>query len=238
MIFAQNILPEKVKVLVFSECILFVDGLRQIYNGKSSFSIVRTLNTERNLLESAKIIRPEIIVLEVSRFSSLVIEQIKQLKQSDFSGKLLLLLNPAEISANISSMLSSGVDGYTSRNSGHDDMTNALTVVSSGGLYYPKLSADDVAKHTQLNTEDIPLELNPTKKFQAEASADVNLSDREEVVLRKMAMGLCMKQIASDINLSSKTVDTYRSRAMKKLNLVDRHAVVKHAIRSGWLSEL
>lgn len=236
--FAQNILTEKIKVLVFSECILFVDGLRQIYNGKSSFSIVRTLNAERNLLESAKIIRPEIIILEVSRFSSLVIEQLKQLKQIDFSGKLLLLLNPAEIGANIGLMLSSGVDGYISRNSGHEEMTKALTVVSSGGLYFPKLKSDHAVKHTQLNIDDVPEKSNFLKMYKENVIADTNLSDREEVVLRKMAMGLCMKQIASDIKLSSKTVDTYRSRAMKKLNLVDRHAVVKHAIRSGWMSEL
>ena len=103
--FAQNILCEKTKVLVVSECVLFVDGLRQIYNGKSSFSIVRTLNAERNLSESAKIIRPEIIVFEVSNYSNLDLEQIKQLNESGFSGKLLLLIDASGIGNHLHSML-------------------------------------------------------------------------------------------------------------------------------------
>ncbi len=236
--FAQDILSERIKVLVYSECVLFVDGLRQIYNGKSSFSIVRTLNAHQNLAESAKIIRPEIIVFEVSKYTELVTRQIQQLRQSEYAGKLLLLLNPSEIVGSLQAMLSSGVDGYIPRNSSHEDMTNALTVVSNGGLYFPQLSSKNVVTQPQGPVFEKSSNVRPMKALETEVKSNKCLSDREEVVLRKMAMGLCMKQIASDINLSSKTVDTYRSRAMKKLNLLDRHAVVKHAIRSGWMDEL
>lgn len=236
--FAQDILSERIKVLVYSECVLFVDGLRQIYNGKSSFSIVRTLNAHQNLAESAKIIRPEIIVFEVSKYTELVTRQIQQLRQSEYAGKLLLLLNPSEIGGSLQAMLSSGVDGYIPRNSSHEDMTNALTVVSNGGLYFPQLSSKNVVAQPQGPVFEKSSNVRPMKALETEVKSNKCLSDREEVVLRKMAMGLCMKQIASDINLSSKTVDTYRSRAMKKLNLLDRHAVVKHAIRSGWMDEL
>lgn len=236
--FAQNILSERIKVLVYSECVLFVDGLRQIYNGKSSFSIVRTLNAHQNLAESAKIIRPEIILFEVSKFTSLIVNQIQQLQQSEYAGKLLLLLNPSDMGTNLQVILSSGVDGYVPRDTSHEDMTNALTVVSSGGLYFPQLSSKNVVAQPQGPVFEKSSNVRPLKTLETDVKSDKNLSDREEVVLRKMAMGLCMKQIASDINLSSKTVDTYRSRAMKKLNLLDRHAVVKYAIRSGWMDEL
>ncbi|MEP2978316.1 MAG: response regulator transcription factor [Lentilitoribacter sp.] len=236
--FAKNILSEKIKVLVFSECVLFVDGLRQIYNGKSSFSIVRTLNAERNLSESAKIIRPEVIVFEVSDYSNLVLEQIKQLKQTAFSGKLLLLIDTSGISSRLHSMLSAGVDGYIPRNSSYDEMTNALTVVSNGGLYFPELSSSYGESQSPSEGVEAHNSVCPLGEVTAEATPNKCLSNREEVVLRKMALGLCMKQIASDINLSSKTVDTYRSRAMKKLNLTDRHAVVRHAVRSGWMNGL
>lgn len=235
--FAQNTLSDKVKVLVFSECILFVDGLRQIYNGKSSFSIVRTLNTHRNLAESASIIRPDVVVFEVSKYSPLVLEQIHQLHKSDFSGKLLLLLNPTDIGPEITKLVSAGVDGFLPRNSSHDEMTNALTVVSSGGLYFPEISSKIAFAQSSNNLSEIPSAPGLSDVLGNDDHLNDCLSDREKVVLRKMAMGLCMKQIASDINLSSKTVDTYRSRAMKKLNLNDRHAVVKHAIRSGWMNE-
>lgn len=236
--FAQNILCEKTKVLVVSECVLFVDGLRQIYNGKSSFSIVRTLNAERNLSESAKIIRPEIIIFEVSNYSNLDLEQIKQLNESGFSGKLLLLIDASGIGNHLHSMLSLGVDGYIPRNSGYTEMTNALTVVSNDGLYFPELSSKHIDNHATSGGDKVQNKSRQLDELNAGDTPNECLSNRELVVLRKMALGLCMKQIASDINLSSKTVDTYRSRAMKKLNLSDRHAVVKHAVRSGWMNGL
>jgi DNA-binding NarL/FixJ family response regulator len=61
------------------------------------------------------------------------------------------------------------------------------------------------------------------------------LTDREEAVLRYVAMGLATKEIAADISLSQKTVETYKSRAVKKLSLSSRSEIVQYAIRNGWL---
>lgn len=63
-----------------------------------------------------------------------------------------------------------------------------------------------------------------------------DLTDRESAVLRHVALGSSMKEIASVLNISTKTVDTYRSRANQKLNLRSRSDIVRFAIQSGWMN--
>lgn len=64
----------------------------------------------------------------------------------------------------------------------------------------------------------------------------VDLSERELAVLRKLAMGISMKQIAAYLDISAKTVDTYKNRASRKLNLTSRADIVQFAIKSGWMN--
>jgi DNA-binding NarL/FixJ family response regulator len=61
------------------------------------------------------------------------------------------------------------------------------------------------------------------------------LSEREADVLRLIAQGYSNKEIATQLNLSIKTVETYKTRAMEKLHLGSRVGIVRYAVRQGWL---
>ena len=63
------------------------------------------------------------------------------------------------------------------------------------------------------------------------------LSDREEEVLRQIARGYTNREIAAQLDVSVKTVETHKARAMEKLELGSRAGIVAYAIRAGWLSE-
>jgi len=63
-----------------------------------------------------------------------------------------------------------------------------------------------------------------------------DLTEREVEVLRHVALGRSLKEIAAVLNISTKTVDTYRTRANSKLNLRSRFDIVKYAIQSGWMN--
>ena len=71
------------------------------------------------------------------------------------------------------------------------------------------------------------------RKASDEVLAD--LTPREEEVLRHLALGSSMKEIAAVLNISTKTVDTYRTRANLKLNHRTRADIVRFAIKSGWM---
>ena len=64
------------------------------------------------------------------------------------------------------------------------------------------------------------------------------LSERETDVVRLIAQGYSNKEIATLLNLSVKTVETYKARAMEKIGLDSRVAIVRYALQRGWLQEL
>lgn len=72
---------------------------------------------------------------------------------------------------------------------------------------------------------------------QPDERQDARLSDRERDVLQKVAYGYTNQEIANQLSLSVKTVETYRSRATTKLGLKSRAALVRYAQQRGWLSE-
>ena len=61
------------------------------------------------------------------------------------------------------------------------------------------------------------------------------MSERESEVLRLIAQGHAIKEIAASLNVSARTVETYKERAMEKLELKSRAEIVRYALRRGWL---
>lgn len=68
------------------------------------------------------------------------------------------------------------------------------------------------------------------------ANGHLRLTAREEQVLRAMAWGFHTKEVASQIGIGPKSVDTYRARGFKKLGLRSRHELVRYAVEQGWLT--
>lgn len=102
-----------------------------------------------------------------------------------------------------------------------EELVRAVCAVSFGGTYIHD-SYDKCQKSSMAG-----------RKVSVDALADLTL--REEEVLRHLALGSSMKEIASVLNISTKTVDTYRTRAALKLNLRTRTDIVQFAIQSGWM---
>jgi len=76
---------------------------------------------------------------------------------------------------------------------------------------------------------------SPERAEQATPGAE--LSEREAAIVRLIALGYSIKQIAARLNVSIKTVETYKTRAMEKMDVRDRVGLVRFAIRSGWMTE-
>ena len=98
------------------------------------------------------------------------------------------------------------------------------TVVAAGGVYLdPGMAGKVVGGFVRRSTEATP--------------AGGELSDREAEVVRQTAAGFSSKEIAAELSLSIKTVETYRARAMEKLGLDSRSGLVRYAVQQGWLQD-
>jgi len=114
--------------------------------------------------------------------------------------------------------LDAGFKGCVSKSAQFRQVEIALAVVLDGGIYFDK----SFGSH-----------LRPMMSGTTEADG---LSEREKAVLIGVARGLSAKQIATKLSISSKTVDTYKSRASKKLNLNKRTELVEYVHDKGWIN--
>jgi two-component system response regulator NreC len=120
-------------------------------------------------------------------------------------------------------MLTVGASGYILKHTAADALIQAIRTVAAGGLYLePSLGEHVVDRYVRRPTA-------VTELLGAE------LSEREREVVQRVVQGFSNKDIATQLNLSVKTVETYRARALEKLGLTSRAALVRYALERGWL---
>jgi DNA-binding NarL/FixJ family response regulator len=122
-------------------------------------------------------------------------------------------------------MLQAGAAGYVLKKGASESLLKAIRLVAGGGMYIePQLAGAMLQKAfgplpAALATEGVAA-----------------LSAREEEVLRAIAWGRSNKEIAAELGLSIKTVESYRAGAVEKLGLRTRADIVRYAVTRGWLS--
>ncbi len=135
----------------------------------------------------------------------------------------VLVLSAHEDRAFLKRVLEAGACGYVLKRAAAEELLQAIRVVAAGGTYLdPAMAGYVVAGYVGGG---------------ALVSAGPELSDREEEVLRSIALGFVNKEVAARLGVSVKTVETYKLRAMEKLGLRSRVDIVRHAHREGWLDD-
>jgi two-component system, NarL family, response regulator NreC len=120
-------------------------------------------------------------------------------------------------------LLTAGASGYALKLSSSDDLMRAIHTVAAGGSYLDPAMSDKVVRTLT----------RPASKPGPQPHAD--LSEREEEVLRLIALGHSNKEIAARLELSVKTIEAHKANAMQKLDITGRIDIVRYAILRGWL---
>jgi DNA-binding NarL/FixJ family response regulator len=165
---------------------------------------------------------PDVAIIDVSLPGLNGMDLAKQLAAS-CPGVRLLALTVHEDRAYVQQMLQAGARGYMLKRSAAEDLTRAIRAVMEGGIYLDPAIAEKAL-------------LGDGAHGAAEDGG--SLSQREEYVLRLTARGLSNKEIAAQLVISTKTVETYKARAIEKLNLRTRADIVRFGAAHGWLREI
>lgn len=120
------------------------------------------------------------------------------------------------------SCISAGFRGVLPKTVRFEMLKIALATVASGGIFIDAAFAAAIAPDS--GAEDPP-----------QPHRDIRLSDRELFVLKSVAHGKSLKEIGRELDLSCKTVETYKARGTSKLNLSGRRQIVEFAIAQGWV---
>ena len=167
--------------------------------------------------------QPDVAVLDISMPEINGLDLARRLAV-EAPGVELLTLTVHEDRAYVQQLLEAGVKGYLLKRSAAEDLVRAVRAVASGGLYLDPAVAGKALVRTTATEQT--------------SAAEGALSPRESDVLRFTAQGFSNKEIAFRLDVSVKTVETYKARAADKLGLRSRAEIVRYGSGKGWLVDL
>jgi DNA-binding NarL/FixJ family response regulator len=173
---------------------------------------------------AVKELQPDIVVMDISMPDMSGAEATERIKR-DFPNVKTIALTAYEEHGYISQMLEAGASGYVLKLAAAEELIKAIRLVAAGGAYLDPTVASKIV--TSYARQKAP-------KSNTRGNA---LTGREEEILRLVARGYVNKEIAHQLGISVKTVETHKTNFMEKLELASRAETVRYALNRGWLQE-
>ncbi|MFO1497122.1 MAG: response regulator transcription factor [Verrucomicrobiota bacterium] len=207
-----------VGVYIVDDHQLLRNGLRQAIEGRWDCQVVGESSTGNRALDEIAVLKPDLVMMDVHLPDVSGIEITRQLLIQSPGTKVVMLSGDANRSL-VDAALEAGASGYVLKETAVDELVHALQTVIAGKLYLsPSLSAAIVEEYRR-GLVRVP---DATK---------ISLTDREKQLLRLIADGCRNKEIAIQVGLSPKSVETYRSRLMRRLGCNNSAELIRYAIR-------
>jgi len=206
---------QPLRLLIVDDHAIVRDGLKQVVLGRFPNAVVgEAANAEEALAEVSKA-KWDVMLLDISMPGQSGFEVLSRMKNLQPEIKVLVLTMHPEDQYAVR-VLKAGASGYMTKETAVEEVVNAVLKVLAGGKYVSAALAESLAFTLGA----------PKDRARHEA-----LSDREYQVLRLIATGKSVKEIASDLSLSIKTVSTYRTRVLTKLNFKTNAEAIRYAMR-------
>ena len=199
---------------------MFIDGLKVLINAQSDMKVVGEADDGRKAWRRIRDISPDVVILDVSIPVLNNINVITLIKRVCQDVKILSL-TATENKVNLRQTLEAGANGYIHKKANFNELKSAIRLVATGGIYLSSgLAANEIFSGNKLRGRQ-----------------NGNLSQREKEVLLLVAWGYGNKEIASDLNICVKTVESHKKHVLEKLDLNSRSDIVRYAFNKGWLQE-
>ncbi len=207
----------KLRILLADDHALVLEGFRRIL--EKQYELVGSVEDGRALLEAAKKLQPDIVILDVSMPLLNGIDAAAQLKKICPQAKIIVVTMHADTEY-VRSAFEAGASAYVLKRSAVDELEQAIRAVVAGHSYI-----------TPLITKDL---LDVFLSNASEKSAGTNgLTTRQREVLQLLVEGRTAKEIANLLKISSRTVEFHKSQILVQLNLQTTADLIKYALTHG-----
>lgn len=208
---------KRTRILICDDHTLFVEGIKAMLRNESSLEIVGEARDGRQAVELVKELKPDLLLMDVSMPDLNGFDATQRVHELDPNIKVLILTMHDEEEL-VARCLEAGAAGYIIKDAPASQLLYAIEMVQKGERYLSPVVLKQVVAGYVKNS-NVP-----------QTSYD-RLSPREREVLKLLAEGLSVKEIATRLNLSVKTVDVHKTNLMKKIDVHDRTELIKYAIR-------
>lgn len=215
---------KKIRILLVDDHRILRDGISSLLKEYSDMEIVGEAADGRNALNLVKELLPDLVIMDISMPDLNGIDATRKILASYPNIKIMALSMHYDKHF-VSEIFKAGASGYLLKDCAFDEMAHAIRVIMSGKTYINPQIASLVVESL---VSDSPRAHNK--------HAFSLLTEREREVLQLIAEGKSTKQIASNLNVSTKTVESHRRQVMGKLNIRNIADLTKYAIREGLIS--
>lgn len=195
-------------------------GLKHIASQDPQITVVGEACDGAELLELTRAVPSDVLVLDITMPGRSGLEVLKELRREQPSLPVLVLsMHPEDQYA--VRVLKAGAAGYLTKESAPEQLVLAIRKAYEGGKYISPSTAERLAFYIEADQSDEPHQ---------------SLSDREFQVMRALAQGRSVTQIAEQMGLSAKTVSTYRARVLEKMGMSSNSELIRYAVRNGLIA--
>jgi DNA-binding NarL/FixJ family response regulator len=209
----------KPRVLIADDHRIFAEGLKRLL--KEDFDIVEIVADGRQLVAAAEKLRPDAIVADISMPMLNGIDAVQQIKKVQPAIKVVFLTMHPDVGYAVRAF-KEGASGYVLKNAAPDELITAIREGLKGKTYVTPMIAGKLLRAYESGS--------PT---QIEIDAARNLSSRMREVLQLLAEGHSIKEIASILNISAKTVEYHKYRMMEELGAKTTADLIRFAVKNG-----
>lgn len=210
-----------IKILLADDHKIMRDGLKSLLQMQADMDVVAEADTGRDAVIMAKKIQPDVVIMDINMPDLNGMDASRQIMAQGEGGIKILALSMHSDRRFVLGMLKAGVSGYLLKDCAFEELAIAIRAVFSDQIYLsPKIAGTLLKDYiNQISKND--------------SSGVYILTGREREILQLISEGKSTKEIAFNLNLSVKTIETHRRRIMNKLNLYSTAELTKFALREG-----
>lgn len=211
-----------IRVILVDDHKLVRAGLRMLVDGMAGMTIVGEAGNGAEALALCATLMPDVVLLDIAMPVLNGLDALQQI-QPQYPAVRVIILSMLASEEHVIRALCQGATGYLLKDSAPAELELAIRCVLNGETWLsPPISRQVVDGY-----------LASVSRVSSSESGDEPLSERQREVLRLLALGHSTKEIAFELDISSKTIETHRAQIMKKLGLQDIASLTRYAIRRG-----
>ncbi|MCX7984311.1 MAG: response regulator transcription factor [Bacteroidetes bacterium] len=215
-----------IKILVVDDHLIVRRGIISLLSLNKEFEVVGEASDGHMALQMVDQYDPDVVLLDIALPVKDGVEVTREIR-TQYPRVKVLVLSGYDSEEYVQKILTCGAHGYLLKTTSPEELTSAIkAVIADNAFFSPRISKIILEHYThghrggRLNGESL-------------SHAKGVLSKREREILKLIALGKTHQQIADELNISVRTVDTHRTNIMRKINLHDTASLVRYAIEQG-----
>jgi DNA-binding NarL/FixJ family response regulator len=206
----------EIRLLLVDDHHVITDGLKSLLNNQPGIRVSATASNGKEALEVVKVLDIDLVLMDIDMPVMNGLDATKLIKKIKNPPRVIILSMHSE-KGMVEELIAFGVDGYLLKNTGKDELINAIKTVMTGNKYFDS---------------DVTLSLLNKSTTDSKAKKDHNLTEREIEILKLIAEGYTNKEIGEKLFISHRTVDTHRTNLMRKLGTNNIAGLIGFAIKN------